>query len=104
MSYGIMPYRVSLSRLRTRFGITVTAKRTKIRKACYILGRNVDQILYKKACASLTTASTDKRRRAIVGNGSFVASATHATYIESRDQQMPRQTQARPTGRNARIA
>ncbi len=44
MSYGIMPYRVSLSRLRTRFGITVTAKRTKVRKACYILGRNVDQM------------------------------------------------------------
>lgn len=44
MSYGIMPYRVSLSRLRTRFGITVTAKRGKIRGACYHLRQSVDEL------------------------------------------------------------
>lgn len=39
-----MPYRVSLSRLQTRFGITVTAKRSKVRKSCYHLARSVDDI------------------------------------------------------------
>lgn len=44
MSYGIMPYRVSLSRLSTRFGLTVTAKRRKVRNACHHIGRNVDEM------------------------------------------------------------
>ena len=39
-----MPYRVSLSRLRTRFGLTVTAKRSKVRKFCYHLARSVDEM------------------------------------------------------------
>jgi hypothetical protein len=44
MSYGIMPYRVSLSRLRTRFGMTDKKKRSKTRGACYHLRQSVDEL------------------------------------------------------------
>jgi len=42
MSYGIMPYRVSLSRLKTRFGCTVSNKRSKIKKACARYAEQID--------------------------------------------------------------
>ena len=35
MSYGIMPYRVNLARVGTRFGNEKTAKRQKARNACF---------------------------------------------------------------------
>lgn len=44
MSYGIMPYRVSLSRLSTRFGNTNNSKRSKIRRICLKDANDVDEL------------------------------------------------------------
>jgi hypothetical protein len=44
MSYGIMPYRVSLSRLQTRFGNPDKAKRRKTRDACVRYAREIDEL------------------------------------------------------------
>jgi hypothetical protein len=43
MSYGIMPYRVSLDRVRSRFGCSVSSKRSKIKKACARYASQIDE-------------------------------------------------------------
>jgi hypothetical protein len=44
MGYGIMPYRVSLSRLATRFGNPNSSKRSKARRACASIASNMDDL------------------------------------------------------------
>lgn len=43
MSYGIMPYRVNLDRVKSRFGCTVSSKRSKIKKACARYAKQIDE-------------------------------------------------------------
>lgn len=44
MSYGIIPYRVSLSRLNSRFGITNSSKKSSIRKKCRAFASAIDDL------------------------------------------------------------
>lgn len=44
MGYGIMAYRVSLSRLKSRFGVSVSSKKSSIRKKCFPIGRRIDDM------------------------------------------------------------
>lgn len=46
MGYGIMPYRVNLERLSSRFGMEDKAKRSKIRKMCSRDANNIDSLAY----------------------------------------------------------
>lgn len=44
MSYGISPYRISLSRLATRFGNPNSGKRSKARRACASISSNMEDM------------------------------------------------------------
>jgi hypothetical protein len=46
MAYGIIPYRVNLGRLASRFGMKDEAKRSKIRRMCSGYANNIDGLAY----------------------------------------------------------